>query len=102
MPAQPQDHKTKPDTAFAFKGADGKTYRLPRVTEKAAQALPGGVMFDAVMDPDNDMAQMRLGLSMLTAAGPTPAALAALKALPVDQMLQVVGDWMGESQGSSD
>lgn len=110
MPTTPEDHKPKADAPYSFeavvKDKDGKPkakrFILPRIGEDAASNLPGEITYNAVMNPDDDMAQMRLALATLEAAKPTAAALAALKSLSTDRMLEVVGEWMGESSGSSD
>lgn len=81
---------------------EGKTFSLPPVSGASADALPGEISYAAIMEPENEFAQLRLALAMLEAAKPTAAALAALKSLPTAEMLKVVGDWMGESSGSSD
>ena len=96
----PQDRQSK-NAGYAFT-AKGKKYTLPHVGEDAASNIPGEITYAAVMEPDNDMVQMRLAFATLEAAKPTPAALAALKSLPTKEMLEVVGAWMGESSGSSD
>lgn len=96
----PQDRKPK-DGGHKFT-AKGKTYTLPAVDEGAASSIPGEVTYAAIMEPDNDMAQMRLAFATLEAVKPSPAAMAALKSLPTKDMLTVVGEWMGESSGSSD
>lgn len=94
----PADRKPKDGFKFTVKG---KTYTLPQPNEESMSAIPGGITYAAVMDPDDQMAQMRLAFATLEAAKPTPAALAALKSLGTDEMLTVVGNWMGESSGSS-
>ncbi|WP_028637722.1 hypothetical protein [Nocardioides sp. URHA0032] len=96
----PQDRKAK-DAGHKFT-VKGKSFTLPAIGEDAASNIPGEITYAAIMDPDNDMMQMRLAFATLEAAGPTPAALAALKSLPTKEMLEVVGAWMGESSGSSD
>jgi hypothetical protein len=102
MTTTPQDRKPKADAPFSFKGADGKSYTLPKMTEAAAETLPGEITFNAVMNPDDSMAQMRLALASLEACKPAPKAMTALKSLGTSAMLEVVGSWMGESSGSSD
>lgn len=101
MPTTPQDRKKPADAPFTFTGADGKPYQLPKITEDSVADLPGEVTYNAVMNPDDDMAQMRLAFASLEACKPKPASLAALKALGTTGMLEVVGKWMGESGGSS-
>lgn len=102
MPTKaPQDHKAKADEAFAFT-VGTKTYKLPALSENAADNIPGEITYDAVMEPDNDAAQLRLAFASLEAAKPTEAAMKALKTLPTTQMLTVVGEWMGKAGGSSE
>lgn len=95
----PQDRKP---AAGGYKfTVKGKSYTLPFISEGAAEEIPGEVTYAAVMDPSNDMVQMRLAFATLEAVKPTPAAMTALKSLPTKAMLEVVGAWMGESSGSS-
>jgi hypothetical protein len=96
----PQDRKAK-DEGYSFTVA-GKKYRLPPVSEEAASSIPGGVTMDAVLNPDDNTAQLRLALATLEAVKPTPAAMKALRSLGTTEMLTVVGEWMGESGGSSE
>lgn len=99
MPATtPQDRKPK---AGGHKfTVQGKTYTLPAISEESASAIPGEITYAAIMRPEDEMAQMRLGLATLEAAKPSEAALTALKSLPTGEMLEVIGAWMGESSGS--
>lgn len=100
MPTKaPQDHKAKGDE-FTFT-VGSKAYKLPALSETAADSIPGDVTYAAVMEPDNNMAQLRLAFASLEAAKPTAAAMTALKSLPTTQMLEVVGEWMGKAGGSS-
>jgi hypothetical protein len=101
MPATtPQDHKAK-GGEFTF-AVGSKTYKLPPLSENAADSIPGDITYAAVMEPDNDMAQLRLAFASLEAAKPTEAALKALKSLSTTRMLEVVGDWMGKAGPSSE
>lgn len=102
MPTAPQDHKPKADAPFTFKDADGKSHKLPKVSETAAESIPGNVTFDAVMEPEDQGAQIRLAFATLIACKPSDAAMKALKSLPTDKMLGILGDWMGGLSGSSD
>lgn len=95
----PTDHKPA-DGSHKFTVA-GKTYTLPAVSENAASNIPGEITYAAVMEPDNDMVQMRLAFATLEAVKPSEAAMKALKSLPTKEMLEVIGGWMGESSGSS-
>ena len=71
------------------------------MTEDAALKVPGEFTYAAVMDPDNEMYQMRLGFASIEAMEPPAAAMAALKSLSTKDMLKVIGDYLGESSGSS-
>ncbi|MSZ76331.1 MAG: hypothetical protein F2667_04395 [Actinobacteria bacterium] len=107
---EPSDRKKPADAPFTFEATvatkDGtgtrvKTFRLPKLDEVAAAAVPGRFTYDAIMQPDNEMAQMTLGFASLEACKPDPAALAALRSLPTAEMIAVVGAWLGESRRSS-
>lgn len=98
--AKPQDHRPKKADGFPFK-VGTKTYKLPAMTEKAANAVPGDVTMDAVLEPDDATAQLRLALASLNAVGVSPAAMTALRTLPTGEMLEVVLSWLGEQGGSS-
>lgn len=110
MPATPQDRKPKADAPFTFKasvpGKDGKpitkSFPLPQISESDAMTIPGEITYNAIMQPNDEMAQMRLAFATLEACKPTEAALAALKSLPTDKMLETLGDWMGGLSASSD
>lgn len=95
----PQDHEPK-KAPFKFK-ADGKMHTLPDPGE-ASSKVPGGVTQDAIMYPDDTAAQLRLAYFVLEGSKAKPEALAALRALPTDEMLEVMGAWMGGSSASSD
>ena len=101
MTTTPQDRKLKADAGHKFT-VKGKSYTLPAMGEDAASDIPGEITYAAIMNPDDQMVQMRLAFATLEAANPSAAALAALKSLPTSKMLEVVGAWMGESSGSSD
>lgn len=96
----PADHKAKAEAGHRFTAA-GKTYTLPPLAEDAAGIIPGDITYAAIMQPDNDFAQMRLALATLEAAKPSDAAMKALRSLPTKEMLEVVSAWMGESSSSS-
>lgn len=100
MPKEPQDRKPKKADGFSFT-ANGRTYKLPNLTEKAADSIPAGLTMDAVMEPEDETVQLRLALATLQAAGPSDAAMKALRSLGTTTMLEVVGAWMGELGGSS-
>lgn len=108
MPTTPQDHKAKGDP-FTFeatvKDKAGKSvtkqFTLPPLSETAGDSIPGEITYAAVMEPDNDMAQIRLAFASLEAAKPTEAAMKALRSLSTSRMLEVVGEWMGKAGESS-
>lgn len=100
MPTTPQDHKQK-DAPFTFT-AGGKPHKLPRVSEDAAVGIPGEITYNVIMNPEDEMAQMRLAFATLEACKPEPSALKALKSLSTKEMLEVLGEWMGGSSASSD
>lgn len=97
----PQDRKQKAATGHKFT-VDGKSYTLPFPTESAVESVPGEITHASVMDPNDDAAQLRLAFATLEASKPSDAARKALLSLSTGQMLSVLGDWMGESSGSSD
>lgn len=96
----PQDRKPA-DGSHRFT-VKGKSFTLPPVSEGTASEIPGSVTYAAIMEPENEMLQLRLAFATLEAVKPSPAALAALKSLSTKEMLEVVGAWMGGSSGSSD
>ena len=98
-PKKPQDRKAADGYAFTVKG---KRYVLPRVTPEMAGMVPGEITYAAVMAPDDAAAQARLGLANLEVCGATPAAKKALLSLTTVEMMEIVGEWLGESSGSSD
>ena len=97
----PGDRKPKAEAGHRFT-VKGKTYTLPPISENAAESLPGEITYAVIMEPDNEMAQLRLAFASLEAAKPSEAALKALKSLPTSEMIEVVGEWMGGSSASSD
>lgn len=80
---------------------DGKTYALPHLSEKDALNIPGGITEDAIMEPESEMAQMRLALASLEAVQPSDEARRALRSMSTGKMFETVMTWMGESEGSS-
>lgn len=98
-PKAPQDRKAPSGHAFTVKG---KRYILPNVTEDNAGNIPGKITYDAVMNPDVEVIQVRLALANLDASGASQAAKDALLSLSTGEMMTIVGEWLGESSGSSD
>jgi len=109
-PKKPADHQPKANAPHSFEapGVDKngraitKRYTLPLLTEAQASKVPGGVTADAIMNPGDVECQTRLILHNLAVSGASDEAKAALRALPTDRMFTIVGEWMGESSGSSD
>lgn len=89
----------KASEGFSFKH-NGKTYKLPNPSE-SAMSVPGWVVQDALMRPDDETAQMALSLHMLNVSKASDAAKAALREMPAGEMLEVIDGWMGESGRSS-
>lgn len=86
---------------------DGRVHMLPPASDGAAK-IPAGTVLDAVESGD-EMSQLRLGWSMLKACEPSPEAIEALRAMPMNRFGEVIGKWMkhggvnpGESPRSSD
>lgn len=99
-PKKPQDRKpkaTKEPQGFTFEH-DGKTYTLPDASAYAI-AVPGWVSADAILEPDNEIAQLRLGLAMLNAIDGHDDAKAALRAMTSGEMFGILGDWMTYGDG---
>lgn len=104
----PQDHKAK-DGLFTFTHK-GKKHELPPVAD-AAPKVSGGITMDAIMQPDDEMAQLRLGLAMLQASDVPDETMSALRSMSTPDMLETLGAWMqhkssdeaslGESSSSS-
>ena len=106
-PKKPQDHKKKApvvvgEAVFTFEH-DGETYVLPKVTEKAAGAVPSWIMEDALLDPDDQAAQARLFVATLRAVeGVADDSAEVLRTMPFAEKIELGRRWMGESRGSSD
>lgn len=104
---KPDDHKAKND-AFAFtattlnkKGEPvEKTFTLPPFTDGVEQ-VPAWISQDAILSPEDETAQVRLAMAVLAASEVDGDARAALRTMTTGRMLEVLGEWMGESQGSS-
>lgn len=82
--------------------AKGRRYALPPLTEEQAMGIPGKFTRDAIMNPDNDEVQIRLGFVNLEASSASEAAKKAFEELSTGEMLKVLGEWLGGSSGSSD
>lgn len=96
---KPTDHQSKAEGyTFTHKG---KRYTLPDFTEQRGR-IPGGVVMDALMDPNSELAEVRLALSALQVSNVPAKTMAALREMPADDMFTIVGEWMGETGGSSD
>jgi len=97
-PRKPQDHKpkaTKPD-GFTFE-ADGVTYTLPHPSAALAK-IPGKAFRDAMLG--GEIGELKFALVCVEAVDADPATLEALYAKPTDEMLTILGKWMGSADMS--
>lgn len=101
-PKKPQDRlkKAEKPTGYSFTEND-VTYTLPPMAENAFD-VPGRYTKAAVMRPDDETAQMALAFALLDAADIPAETRAVVEDMPTKRMLEVLGEWMGESAGSSD
>lgn len=99
---KPQDRRKKADPVFTFTGLDGQVHKLPKITEDAAEKVPFKYTRRLVMNPDDHMAQMAQAFALLDVVGADEAAIEALGDLPTKDAVEIAGDWMGESNSSSD
>lgn len=91
--------------AFTFTHR-GRRYTLPPAS-KAPARMEAGVLIDSIKDTTG-AGDARLGIAMLEAVEPDPAAMTALRQMTVEQFNRTVGRWMaasgadlGKSAGSS-
>lgn len=98
---KPEDHKPKA-RKFSFTSEGGKRFTLP-LASAGAEQIPGKVTRDAVMNPDDEAAQLRLGFAMLEACGASQDALDAVYEKPTPAMLELLGAWMhhGDGEGAT-
>lgn len=101
MPEKAPADRLAKDEGFTFT-VKGKKYRLPKIGEDAALKVPGGVTQDALMYPDDAGKQMALAFHLMQHVGAKPDALEALRSMSTKDMLETVGEWMGEGSGSSE
>lgn len=97
-PRKPQDHKpkaTKPD-GFTFE-ADGATYTLPHPSAALAK-IPGKAFRDAMLG--GEIGELKFALTCAEAVDADVATLEALYAKPTDEMLRLLGAWMGSADMS--
>ena len=97
-PRKPQDHKpkaTKPD-GFTFE-ADGATYTLPHPSAALAK-IPGKAFRDAMLG--GEIGELKFALVCVEAVDADPATLEALYSKPTDEMLTILGKWMGSADMS--
>ncbi|MDB5716452.1 MAG: hypothetical protein JWO15_3849 [Sphingomonadales bacterium] len=100
---KPQDRKAKATpapTGFTFE-EDGKTYSLPSAKDHAGD-VPGRVTKAAIQHPDDQQVQLALILAMLDAADIPDDVREVVEDMSTARMFEVLGEWMGESSGSSD
>ncbi len=98
----PESKKTKavePTTVYTL--VDGeKSYDLPPLNGNAAN-IPARYTKDAIMRPEDQAAQFALGCAMLDSIDIPDETRAAIENLPTNRFVEVIGEWMGESRGSS-
>lgn len=112
-PRKPQDHKPKAAKALATENGlvpftfehDGKTWTLPTPDPDAAKLIGGQLVRDALMSPDDEGAQLRLGIASIEAAVNDPDTLKALYAKPWGELVDIIKDWLsaaGADPGKSE
>lgn len=79
-----------------------KTYTLP-FASKGAKTLPGKFTRDAIMSPDDESVQLRLGIALLEETGVDQETLDVLYAKPGEEMITILAEWMqhGDGQGGT-
>lgn len=98
---KPEDHKPKAKK-FSFTNENGKRFTLP-LASAGAEKIPGRVTRDAVMNPDDEAAQLRLGFAMLEESGASQEAVDAVYEKSTPAMLDLLGAWMqhGDGEGAT-
>lgn len=91
------DKPEAPGAFYEFE-VEGKTYALPHPS-LGAPKVSTQIIRDAVMTPDDMMAQTRLGFAMLEACTADDAAVAALYSLDMAGSQAVITDWMARAGG---
>lgn len=96
---QPQDHKPKSDR-YPFTDSEGNSHTLPLI-KTGAKNLTGADLMDAALA--GEPGQITYLFQMLVAVKPSAKALAALRAMPQDEMLEIVNAWAehGDGDGAS-
>lgn len=97
---QPQDRKPKTGGGYEFE-AGGKTYEMPPLGEDIMSRVPGGIVMDASVDPDDMQAQTRLAFAMVKAIEGHDETVAALRSLPFPEMARVAAEWATSTAGGS-
>lgn len=97
MPKQPQDRKPPKGAPFVFHDGAGKKFTLPPVGKAT---LSGADLMDATLG--GEIGQVSYMFKKLQAAG-SPEAIAALRAMPEDEMMEVIKAWgeHGDGDGAS-
>ena len=85
-------------TPFQFEH-EGTVYELPRLDPDQAHQASGKLVRDALMNPEDTAAQLRLTIATLEAAVTSPATLEALYAKPWEQVGEIVNAWLS-AQGA--
>lgn len=102
---EPQDHLPKKTrtladgaglTPFQFEH-DGTIYELPVADGEAAGQLAGQMVRDAVMNPDDEAAQLRLAIATVEASVNNPTTLKALYSKPWGEVGAILSRWMQAS-----
>jgi len=94
-PADRKPKATKPD-GFTF-DHDGATYTLPHPSEALAK-IPGKAFRDAMLG--GEIGELKFALVCVEAVDADPATLDALYSKPTDEMLTILGKWMGSADMS--
>lgn len=98
---------TAQPSAFSF-SHKGKTFTLPPIKDGLLNVDAGSVI-DAVMNENDQMADVRLGVGTLVKSGVTDEAMKALREKPFGEFAKILAKWMsshgadlGKSESSSD
>jgi len=88
---KPADRKPKATAGFEFTVA-GKTYTLPHPSAALAK-IPGRSFRDALLGGEEG--EMKFGFVCLEAVDADPESIDAVYDLPADEMIALIGRWMG-------
>lgn len=97
-PADPIASNLPGEVPTEFEDANGKTWTLPPLDPEAGNKVAGQIARDAIMQPDNEIVQVRLALATVEAAlGDDSPELKALYSLNTGDMMTVVQRWLGDA-----